>query len=151
MTWVEMCQENWWQMLLASLVFAIFGVGTIWCGVSIGGARFLLLFKGVKTTGQLTRVERDHYTKKYQCYLTYDLLDGRKREERILPITLTRGAMKKKIGTEYTVFYDEEKPKNHFCPRFWTTNLFGLICLATGIALVVGAVALCITTLTAIS
>ena len=63
MEWVTAFQEMWWQFLLAALVFLLFGIGTVWMGASLGGTRFLLTWKGEKTTGQISRVEWDSYSK----------------------------------------------------------------------------------------
>lgn len=143
MDWMTAFQEMWWQFLLAALVFLLFGIGTVWMGASLGGTRFLLTWKGEKTTGQISRVEWDSYSKKYNCFICYTLANGKKQEERIMPITFNRGAMKKKIGTEYDVYYNPDKPKQFFCPKFFTANLFGLLCMAIGIALIIGALVVC--------
>ena len=139
MDWITTFQEAWWQFLLVALVFTLFGIGTVWMGVSMGGTRFLLTQKGEKTVGHISRVERDTYEKSYHSFIVYTTANGSKIEERILPITWKRTTMKNKVGTEYTLYYNPNKPKQFFCPTFVATNLIGLLCILLGLALIVGA------------
>ena len=141
MTFLEIVEESTLEIFLAALVFLVFGALTVWVGFSMGGTRFLLVINGTKTTGQITRSVRDSINKNYRTFFCYTTEDGQTHEEHLLAFSAHKHRKLANKDT-FTVYYNPLKPKQYFCPKYFLTNVMGLLCLVIGVALFAAAFAL---------
>lgn len=118
MSFAEIIVESKLESILAALVFIVFGIFTCWFAFKLGGLKFFLRFYGIKTTGTLTNVIRDHYNKAYRCIISYQLENGETIESE-WPVLQHGISLDKKIGKTYTVYYNPNKTKEYDCSMFF--------------------------------
>lgn len=137
----EFVEENRLQLLLVSFVFAFFGIGCCWMGENIGGLKFSLRLHGIKTIGKLSRLERVVYQDKrgYRCFMLYQIEDGEMIESD-WPVLHQGLTLEKKVGKEFTIYYDPENPKKYDCSLFWSDKIFGIFVFLIGSLLIIGAI-----------
>lgn len=133
--------ENRWQLLLAALVLGLFGGVSCFLGAKLGGLKFLLWFRGIKTTGTLTGAEWDAWHRGYRLTVTYPLENGRSITSE-WPVIQSGLNLERNLGKTYRVCYDPADPTTFDCLGIGKGKALGLLAVLIGLLLIAGAAAL---------
>lgn len=140
-SFIQFTLENRLEMLLVSMVFVVFGIGTCWVGHKLGGTKFLLRFRGIRTTGTLSHIKWDAWNRAYRYTMTYHLENGKIiiSEWPVLQHCLRP---EKKLGKTYTIYYNPDKPKEFYCGGFVKGKELGSLSVLIGMLLILVALAI---------